>query len=502
MFKFPARVAGVLFGLAAVPACALGQGSQDLSFAVNGLARVGVPSTNERWNDIKVQPDGKIVVAGATNTGFFGGPGACVVARYLPSGVLDTTFNGSGSITVGIQSAKSVVIEPDGQILVAGDGSVATLTIPGVVISQAPGIAADINVARLNANGTLDTTFGVNGIVRTDLSGNRVDTAERIVLFPDGRFWVVGAASSARGETITNWAITAYNANGSLNTAFGTGGRTQIDFGQTDLSASAFDAVIQGNGVVIVGTSGLSQIAAKVNAVTGLPDPSFGVGGIAEIPLDTSLPSTSARATSVVVQPDGKLFINGNRTFFDSDPGEVSSSFTTATRLTPGGAVDPTFNAFPQFAFISSPTSAARIVNGRVVLNVTGSYLVRLNANGSIETTFGEGGILRPQTSNLINIDNLAVQADGRLLMAGAVFSNLQVDAALIRITLPAVPPPVPCPEDLTGDGAVNTADLVEFLGRFGQTVTPGSAGDLTGDGQVNTADLTQFLGRFGQSCG
>jgi hypothetical protein len=62
-------------------------------------------------------------------------------------------------------------------------------------------------------------------------------------------------------------------------------------------------------------------------------------------------------------------------------------------------------------------------------------------------------------------------------------------------------PPPASCVGDFNNDGAVNTADLTFFLGRFGQTVTPGSPGDINGDGAVNTQDLTTFLGRFGQPC-
>ncbi|MBN8644322.1 MAG: hypothetical protein J0L61_03665 [Planctomycetes bacterium] len=62
-------------------------------------------------------------------------------------------------------------------------------------------------------------------------------------------------------------------------------------------------------------------------------------------------------------------------------------------------------------------------------------------------------------------------------------------------------PPPANCIGDFNNDGVVNTADLTTFLGRFGQTVTPGSTGDFNNDGIVNTQDLTTFLGRFGQPC-
>jgi hypothetical protein len=61
--------------------------------------------------------------------------------------------------------------------------------------------------------------------------------------------------------------------------------------------------------------------------------------------------------------------------------------------------------------------------------------------------------------------------------------------------------PPAACSGDFNHDGAVNTADLVSFLGKFGQSVAPGTPQDMNADGVVNTLDLTRFLGRFGQPC-
>ncbi|MBN8644495.1 MAG: VCBS repeat-containing protein, partial [Planctomycetes bacterium] len=69
-----------------------------------------------------------------------------------------------------------------------------------------------------------------------------------------------------------------------------------------------------------------------------------------------------------------------------------------------------------------------------------------------------------------------------------------------IAVIRTAAPPPL-CPGDLNGDSVVNTADLVVFLGRFGQSVPAYTLGDLNGNGVVNTADLVIFLGRFGQAC-
>lgn len=82
----------------------------------------------------------------------------------------------------------------------------------------------------------------------------------------------------------------------------------------------------------------------------------------------------------------------------------------------------------------------------------------------------------------------------------GFIAVRLSENTASARAAL-LVPVPPPCTADFNSDGAVNTADLVTFLARFGQTVTPGGPGDLNNDGVVNVLDLTIFLGQFGRTC-
>lgn len=87
----------------------------------------------------------------------------------------------------------------------------------------------------------------------------------------------------------------------------------------------------------------------------------------------------------------------------------------------------------------------------------------------------------------------------GQPVVALATGGSFKVDAGYMRGA--TAPPPPPCLGDTNGDRVVNTADLVFFLGKFGQGVAPGSPADLNNDGVVNTADLVVFLGRFGSLC-
>jgi len=103
----------------------------------------------------------------------------------------------------------------------------------------------------------------------------------------------------------------------------------------------------------------------------------------------------------------------------------------------------------------------------------------------------GLGLALPPDTLSVPEFT--AISPDGSTI-TGIAMTNSGFQSFVIRLT-PA------CPEDMNGDGSINTIDLTMFLAQFGQTVPPSTGGDFTGDGAVNTADLVHFLGAFGQSC-
>lgn len=439
-------------------------GAQDLGFAGGGTAIAGSGTANEVWNDVRVQADGKILVAGASPSFY--------LARYLNSGVVDTSFGSAGFVTLSRSSAKSIAIQPDGKILVAGDNALTSITAAGNLITQPAGLATDVEIARFNANGTLDTTFGTGGVVRTDLSGGRVDSVSKLLLLPDGRILALGATGTSRGTTLTDLSIIAYRANGTIDTAFGNAGRVVIGFNQAAGSASALDGVIQivaapvtGANVitsvrqpsavfpasssltgvesagaltsaspikvVIAGTSGPAMAAARIDATTGAIDTTFASAGIAVIPVPFA--TLAARATSITTQSDGTLLLVGDGTFFDSDAGDVSPQLLAGTRLTVSGQIDAAFGAFPNASYFS-PKPTVVVSGGKPIISIGGIRLVRLNGNGSIDTTLGDAGIYTPSTNPSGFLSNLALQSDGRVLMAGSIYRNLQSDACIIRV--------------------------------------------------------------------
>jgi uncharacterized delta-60 repeat protein len=176
-------------------------GSLDTTFGVNGLVTTPLGG-NARINSVKVQSDGRIVAGGVANGGFL------TLARYLPSGVLDRTFSGDGVVSLVTANSTSstlndIAILPDGRILAVGD------FIPASIGAY----SSTLLIARLNANGSFDSTFGVNG--RVVDSQNVQRTGNRVEVFGDGTFLVAGNATTNRANQISSrMAVSKYDAAG------------------------------------------------------------------------------------------------------------------------------------------------------------------------------------------------------------------------------------------------------------------------------------------------
>jgi len=155
----------------------------------------------DRAHAVALQPDGKIVVAGSSSDGGF------ALARYHPDGSLDSSFGTEGVVLTDVGGeARALVLQADGKIVVAGSGAGSS--------------NADFALARYNANGSLDDTFGVAGLVLTDLSGNGTDqAASALVLQPDGKIVVVGTSSFPDGPS--DFALARYEGDANTNTPTG-----------------------------------------------------------------------------------------------------------------------------------------------------------------------------------------------------------------------------------------------------------------------------------------
>jgi uncharacterized delta-60 repeat protein len=211
------------------------------SFGTAGKVITDFASEEDIPRDVVIQSDGKIVVAGSRE--FMGNP-AFAVARYLPTGALDPSFDGDGRLNTGFNGdsfANAVVLQSNGKIIAAG-----------AVLFGVGG--SNFALVRYNANGSLDTSFGVNanGRAFVDIVPNGEDQASDLALQTDGRIVVGGHQGNFSNNTAT-FAVARFLANGTLDNSFGTGGTVATDFGATpgDFSAGINAVAVQTDGNIV-----------------------------------------------------------------------------------------------------------------------------------------------------------------------------------------------------------------------------------------------------------
>ena len=281
-------------------------GSLDQSFGSGGKVATDFFGMEDEAQAVAIQPDGKIVVAGrAAIAAVTGGvlDFDFALARYNHDGSLDTGFGSGGKVTThfgdGRNIGQAVLLQPDGHIVVGGG---------------APGVngGLDFALARYSSTGTLDPSFGAGGMVRTDFMGDN-DVALALALQPDGKLIAAGEAAGDKsiiGTPLgTDFALARYNANGSLDTTFGVGGKVTTDFlGANDVAASvAFSSTGK---IVVAGTISHLSLKSDIGLARynsdGTLDTAFGTGGKA-----LSDFASDDGASALVVLQNGKLVTGG-----------------------------------------------------------------------------------------------------------------------------------------------------------------------------------------------
>lgn len=361
------------------------------------------------------QRDGKIVVVGTRWDDVENSKRRFAIARLNPRGSLDTSFSGDGKAFVaftGTDAALAVRIQRDGKIVIVGIADYHH--------------AYQFAIARLNRNGTLDSSFNGDG-KRTfafPYSINSFPSDLRIQ--PDGKIVVVGSVD--RGSL--DWALLRLNANGRLDRTFGDGGLIIKDFSSTDLASAL---VIRSDGKMVVsGLVGNAFAVARFNR-HGTLDQTFGYHGLTTTSLgDLLLPGSGAEGLKI--QSDGKIVVAGT-----VDREATHSSDFAILRYTPRGTLDQTFSkngiAFTNFFDLSESNStgswdrAHDVViqqNGKIVgVGAAGSFfaLARYNADGTKDATFGRNGKMMTLFHHRAEAFRAVTQLDGKILVVGRVFA-------------------------------------------------------------------------------
>jgi uncharacterized delta-60 repeat protein len=280
-------------------------GSLDTSFADSGKATTSVAKQSSA-DSVAMQSDGKIVVAG--NSFIDGNNNDFAVVRYNANGNLDTSFNETGNATADFGAhdfGHSVAVHGDGRIVVAG-----------YTTNESKQQCA---LACFKANGSLDTSFNGTGKVTTNFGGDGNAEGQSVAVQTDGKIVVVGYATAGGVE---KFALARYNANGTLDTSFGGTGRviTAVATG----GSNATGVALQKDGKIVVAgyavnNSGRNYDFACVRYNTdGNLDQSFGDGG----KIMTSVGHGDGKANAVVMQRDGKIIVVGSA--YDGDNSEFA----------------------------------------------------------------------------------------------------------------------------------------------------------------------------------
>jgi uncharacterized delta-60 repeat protein len=223
-------------------------GTLDNSFGSNGVVRTAIGVGSSFPYSIVIQNDGKILAAGSS---YIGNAPKHIVVRYETDGTLDNSFGLSGIATnTALKQAYSIAVQTDGKIVSCADSS----------FSIGGNTRADIALARFNTNGGLDPTFGINGIVLTNVANSNDDRCSDLALQLDGKIVVVGDTKSSSSHNKFDFVIARYNSNGSLdNTSsrgdsanlWGTNGIIVND--ATRKIDSLSSVVIQADGKIVAG---------------------------------------------------------------------------------------------------------------------------------------------------------------------------------------------------------------------------------------------------------
>jgi uncharacterized delta-60 repeat protein len=376
--------------------------------------------TYEHGQAVAIQVDGKIVMAGYYSAGGIHADYDFAVARYNSDGSLDTGFGSGGKVTTDFGTdadmGNAIALQEGGKIVVAG---------------YLKDTSSDFALARYNSNGSLDTGFGTDGKVITDFGQD--DKGYAVATQSGGK---ILAAGYTCGSTWCAFALARYNNDGSLDTSFGTGGKVTTDFNGTGIGQAVL--LQAGDKIVMAGySSGTTTdfALARFNS-DGSLDGTFGSGGKVTTDFDGHYEFGYAAA----LQSDGKIVVAGQ-----SSDGYVFA----LVRYNVDGSLDVNFGmagiALAGFADSSKGYAVAIQADGKIVVagtrnssGATDFAVARFNSNGSLDTGSGTSGKVTtdlgfggPDQGQAV-----AIQADGKIVMAGTYDGATSYDFALVRYNL------------------------------------------------------------------
>ena len=503
------------------PGPAAPPGNLDLAFGFQGRTVVDDPSPlslpdslQHRVKAVAVQPDGKILLAGSVGTRADDGRDAFWVERLNRDGSVDTSFGRGGSVETAIGAfsfATAILIQGDGKIVVGG-ATVDSLNL----ISN-----ASFALARYNADGSLDATFGSGGKVVTDFPGN--EEVDSLALGPGGKI-VAGGAYFLYPDV--GFDVARYNSDGSLDKTFDQSGMFSRDLGRTGNNSGPAAVAVEAGGKILVGAHAGSLPAIYRINTDGTTDAGFGSGGVA------INAAASGIASALAIQPDGKV-IAGIQVLnpgsglppgtlyevarFDSD-GSLDGSFNAGGLVKVVGNADTGFGpganlpqSYPVAALLLEPDGRIVVVGTQGAFDdnfVVGARLLvrRFLVDGSSDPSFQADTspmFVPPPPYRGTIAAGAALGPDGKLLVAAEVWAGTAPGSShwvgIARYVTGGPGPKTP-PGDANLDGKVAFDDLLIVARDYGMTGAGWTDGDFNGDGKVGFDDLVIVARNYARS--
>lgn len=414
-------------------------GALDTTFGTSGSSAAHVTNHDAAYS-MDVDAQGRIVLVGSADAW---AAARFVAVRFDASGARDTAFNGGTGRYVlagsGWDGATGVAHAADGSMVISGYESSSRMT-----------------AVKLNSSGAPVTGFGSSGVAY--LSCTSACWADSVAVQSSGRA-VLGGVVAYSGNGTNNAAgsarIVRLTDAGTLDAAFGSSGEARFEVGALRDHVREVlvmpDDTILAAGLAFTAADRLDLFVAKLRA-DGALDTSFGAGGIRTIPvnvLDDQSQTSTEPGLRLTVDHAGRLLLGS-----DGDAG--SGRRWTVTRLTAGGAIDTSFGTAGTATIVPGSNAAATGFIGGVLAQADGSVLlagtanddaalVRLRADGTLDTSFGSAGVRNhslddgtaPGTSGLVALDQ---GPDGRVIAGGTAVRAGTEDLLVARLEAVSVP--------------------------------------------------------------
>ncbi|MBC7797346.1 MAG: VCBS repeat-containing protein [Pyrinomonadaceae bacterium] len=397
----------------------------DIDTIFGGDGRVFSPFTQQaKSNTVLIQADGKIIVAGGGISGTNNTLFDFALVRYYSNGSIDTSFGNNGVVLTDMRASQFVgspdsiadaAILSDGKIVVAGRAA---------YNYGAPFDGSVFGIARYLSSGTLDNSFSDDGKV---FFGSFHDAATSLEVQADGKILVAGT----RGRcpdciNPTKFIIVKFNTDGTKDTSFGDSGSVVSGF--TSQGDSTGDSLaLQPDGKIIVAGFENSGFGIARHNTDGTLDSSFGSNGVISLPF-----ANIGSVFNMITQPDGKIIVLGSSLY------NSNSSDFVVLRFDANGTPDNSFGVNGRV--ITAISNVADVANhvvyqpdGKIIVvgfsrdyntgGVVKAVLVRYNPNGSLDSAFGEGGIVL--TPNY-GIFRAALQPDGKIVTTDGSFTMVR----------------------------------------------------------------------------